>query len=252
MRFPKVFLPVLFSLVIFASTSYAQDPDPLNAGIQAYNNSEFKLAIEKLSAALNRKEHLLRKEIAECHRYLAMSYLAFDDEVKAREEFLDALRNNPDLDFDPVATSPKILEAFRKAREIYREKTKGETVAQEPPRKKEVKEGGDARKIAGWTLAGVGGASLLTAGATYGLMWDSAAKYNAENKSKSRADRFEKQTYLYRDVSAATGAAGIVMTGIGAALLLTGKPEAATLEIKNHRFVVLPGPGVGFAIGTGF
>lgn len=51
------------------------------------------------------------------HRYMAYAYVALDENALAVEEFLAALELQPEMELSPITTSPKILSAYRQARQ---------------------------------------------------------------------------------------------------------------------------------------
>lgn len=55
-------------------------------------------------------------QLVTLNRLLAYAYVALDEEDLAIDAFREALRHQPDLELNPITTSPKILGVFRRAR----------------------------------------------------------------------------------------------------------------------------------------
>lgn len=54
-------------------------------------------------------------QLVTLNRLLAYAYVALDEEALALASFREALRHQPDLELNPITTSPKILRVFRRA-----------------------------------------------------------------------------------------------------------------------------------------
>ncbi len=81
-----------------------------------YNSGEYEEAIKELEDALQFLKQLKQVDQVEAYKYLAFSYVAFGDNVKAKEQFKKAIALNPQLELDPASVSPKIIKVFEEAR----------------------------------------------------------------------------------------------------------------------------------------
>jgi tetratricopeptide (TPR) repeat protein len=81
-----------------------------------YYGGEYELAIRELENALRFLKQLKQTDQVEAHKYLAFSYVAFGDRIKAKEQFKKALVLNPELELDPATVSPKIIKVFEEAK----------------------------------------------------------------------------------------------------------------------------------------
>jgi tetratricopeptide (TPR) repeat protein len=81
-----------------------------------YYNGEYQSAIRELENALLYLRQLKQTDQVEAYKYLAFSYVAFGDRIKAKEQFKNALLLNPELELDPATVSPKIIKVFEEAK----------------------------------------------------------------------------------------------------------------------------------------
>lgn len=81
-----------------------------------YNNGEFENAINELQRALQYLKQLNQNDQVEAYKYLAFSYVAFGDKLKAKEQFRKALVLDPNLELDPATVSPKIIKVFEEVK----------------------------------------------------------------------------------------------------------------------------------------
>ena len=251
-KFSFVLLVLLFCAVIPAVA--AAQNDPLRAGIEAYNNSDYDKALELLHQVLENKERYSSNELAECHRYLAMIHLAYAYNAKARALFVQALEYNPNLTFDKNLTAPKILQTFEEAkREFEDEKKPAENPKPQKPQEPAPAKPDNRRAIAGWTLVGIGGASLITSGVTYGLMYGKAsdAQTAIDDNHEELYNALKDDYETLGIVSGTTLGVGLVAAGVGTYLLVTGKTKTASIPVGNVEVSVLPSPR-GLALGMRF
>ena len=84
-------------------------------GMEAYENGEYQLCIDKLSKAIP----LLKgeEERIDAFKTMAFAYMAFPRQQEARQQFCNILSLDPAFELDPVMTPPKILAVFQEARE---------------------------------------------------------------------------------------------------------------------------------------
>jgi LysM repeat protein len=86
----------------------------LNEAIAQYDEGEYKMSIDKLMGiTLKVRENLiLKKDLIAIHKYRAFDYIALDETVAAKGEFMEILKLDPQFRMDPRNTSPKILSVF--------------------------------------------------------------------------------------------------------------------------------------------
>ena len=111
----KIFLILIFNSLIAAGSSFAETGDELLLkGIESYNSGDYTATQKILAKALP----LLKEnsKLVEAHKYLAFVYIAYGENQKAQDAFTEALKIDNAFRLDPKATSPKIMEVFRKAK----------------------------------------------------------------------------------------------------------------------------------------
>ena len=81
-----------------------------------YYNGEYEFAIRELESALMYLKQLKQTDQVEAYKFLAFSYVAFGDRVKAKAQFRKALELDPELELDPATVSPKIIKVFEEAK----------------------------------------------------------------------------------------------------------------------------------------
>ena len=88
--------------------------DFFSQGMQAYENGEYQLCIDKLSQAIP----LLKgdRERIDAFKTMALAYMAFPKKRQARQQFCNILALDPSFELDPIMTHPKILTVFQEAR----------------------------------------------------------------------------------------------------------------------------------------
>ncbi len=84
-------------------------------GMEAYDNGEYQLCIDKLSMAIP----LLKgeRERIDAYKTMAFAYMAFPKKPEARQQFCNILKADSSFELDSIMTPPKILVVFREARE---------------------------------------------------------------------------------------------------------------------------------------
>ena len=111
----KIFLILIFNSLIAAGSSFAETGDELLLkGIESYNSGDYTATQKILAKALP----LLKEnsKLVEAHKYLAFVYIAYGENQKAQDAFIEALKIDNAFRLDAKATSPKIMEVFRKAK----------------------------------------------------------------------------------------------------------------------------------------
>ncbi|UCF71629.1 MAG: tetratricopeptide repeat protein [candidate division WOR-3 bacterium] len=88
----------------------------LDRAKEFYYTGEYESAIKELENALLYLKQLTQPDQVEAYKYLAFSYVAFGDRVRAKEQFKKALALDPALELDPATVSPKIIKVFEEAK----------------------------------------------------------------------------------------------------------------------------------------
>jgi tetratricopeptide (TPR) repeat protein len=103
-------------ILFFGKGAQGESGDELfSQGMEAYENGDFQVSIDKLSKAVPFLKRD-RKRI-DAFKTMAFAYMAFPKKEKAREQFCKILRMDPTFTLDSVMTSPKILVVFQEAQE---------------------------------------------------------------------------------------------------------------------------------------
>ena len=84
-----------------------------------YEDGKYFAAIEQAEKALKDTALTLQDRVG-IHTVLGFCYVALNKERLARLEFLEALALDPELQLDPVLTSPKIMKLFQDAKAGFR------------------------------------------------------------------------------------------------------------------------------------
>src|SRR4030066_1532006 len=111
----KIFLILIFNSLIAAGSSFAETGEELLLkGIESYNSGDYTATQKILAKALP----LLKEnsKLVEAHKHLAFIYIAYGENQKAQDAFTEALKIDNAFRLDAKATSPKIMEVFRKAK----------------------------------------------------------------------------------------------------------------------------------------
>ncbi len=108
------------SLVVQTAYSQTVTTDSLEMMLdrakEFYYTGEYESAIKELENALLYLKQLTQPNQVEAYKYLAFSYVAFGDRVRAKEQFKKALDLDPTLELDPATVSPKIIKVFEEAK----------------------------------------------------------------------------------------------------------------------------------------
>lgn len=94
---------------------YAND---LNDAVDQYNKGEYRLSIDKLTGIILKtgEDMILKDDLIKIHKYMAFDYIALDETVAAKREFMEILKLDPKFSLDPRDTSPKILSVFNEVK----------------------------------------------------------------------------------------------------------------------------------------
>jgi LysM repeat protein len=92
-----------------------EDVKFIQKGFELYRDGEYDLAQANLMRVLE-KGRLAQADEAEAREILAFCLVALDRKKEAEHEFVRLLMVAPERSLDPVTTSPKILEVFKRAK----------------------------------------------------------------------------------------------------------------------------------------
>ncbi len=84
-----------------------------------YDSGNYFAVIEQAESALKDTNLTPENEVG-VHTILAFCYTALDKPRLAKLEFLEALTIDPNLELDPILTSPKIIKIFQEAKSSFR------------------------------------------------------------------------------------------------------------------------------------
>ncbi len=105
----------LIFTILPALTSFAETgEDLLTKGIESYNSGDYSNTQKLLTRAIPLIKE--KSKAVEAHKYLAFVHIAYGENQKAHNEFIEALKIDNTFRLDPKMTSPKIMEVFRKAK----------------------------------------------------------------------------------------------------------------------------------------
>ena len=115
--FLRIGLVVSVALILlFEGVARGESGDDFfSQGMEAYENGEYQLSIDKLSKAIPFLKGDTKR--IEAFKTMAFAYMAFLKKEEARQQFCKILRMDPTFTLDPVMTSPKIVVVFQEAKE---------------------------------------------------------------------------------------------------------------------------------------
>ena len=98
---------------------YSRD---LHDAVALYDRGDYTASIDKLIGITLRvpADRILRKDLITLHAYKAFDYIAMDETVAAKGEFMEILKLDPSFSMDPRVTSPKILSVFDEVKHARR------------------------------------------------------------------------------------------------------------------------------------
>lgn len=101
---------LLISFILFFSVAvvFAQQADLVKLKLY-YDDLEYEKTIEQSELLLHNHSRLSLRELAEVHKYLALSYFALGKEDSSAVHFSHLLAIQPQFRLDPVEYSPKII-----------------------------------------------------------------------------------------------------------------------------------------------
>ncbi len=91
----------------------------LNGAVAEYNEGEYKASIDRLSGITLKlgETMILRMDMVKIHEYMAFNYIALDETVAAKREFMVILKLDPKFHLNMRDTSPKILSVLDEVRQ---------------------------------------------------------------------------------------------------------------------------------------
>jgi hypothetical protein len=177
-----------------------------------YEEGKYFVVIDRAQEAL-KDTNLTSQDRAGIHTILAFCYVALDKKALAKLEFLSALAITPDLELDPVLTSPKIMKVFREAKSTFKlltpkeEKTiklKKNFIAFLAPGFWDIK---NNHKKRGYLLLGWSSMSIAGAGISYYL----CEKYHKEylNEREKIEEKYQAYSFWYKCIWYSLGSLGL-------------------------------------------
>lgn len=123
----------LLAVPSLARVAWADTGNPaIDAGIAQYNDLEYELAVETLTAALAQKG-LTVDELTEGYKHLGLSLVAIGQDEPAREAFRKLLAVNPSYDL-PRTENPRALDLFAEVKRSLRKSGAELTLSTSPVR----------------------------------------------------------------------------------------------------------------------
>ncbi len=88
---------------------------------QLYDSLQFEKVISLSRQLLKQPEQFQPDDLILIHQYSGYAFFNFGQPDSAKKHFLAILNIDPEYEFDPVRTSPKIISFFKKIKETYRQ-----------------------------------------------------------------------------------------------------------------------------------
>ncbi len=94
----------------------------LHDAVALYDRGDYTSSIDKLIGITLKVpvDKIVRKDLITLHEYKAFDYIAMDETVAAKGEFMEILKLDPGFSMDPRTTSPKILSVFDEVKHARR------------------------------------------------------------------------------------------------------------------------------------
>ncbi len=112
---PKRF-SLVFGLLFIYLTSYSQSIDIIKAKFESF---EYNTAIELINNKFLSDTSLTKDQKIDLLKMKAISFYSLSVPDSARKSFIDLLYLDENVDFDPVRTSPKIIEYFNSVKLVF-------------------------------------------------------------------------------------------------------------------------------------
>lgn len=90
----------------------------LNEAVAQYEEGEYRASIDMLTGLTLKvgQDMIQKKDLIKIRQYMAFNYIALDEVVAAKREFLEILKLDPKYHLHPRDTSPKILAIFKEVK----------------------------------------------------------------------------------------------------------------------------------------
>lgn len=115
---------LFFGSVLGPGPAIAQSSNPDTVLAKArlfYETGKYQEALDELKGLIASGEEFKPHIMVEIYKYLAFCSSAFDQRDVAKRNFMKALTYDPNLELDPVFTSPKIMSLFKEAKRDFLE-----------------------------------------------------------------------------------------------------------------------------------
>jgi ankyrin repeat protein len=115
----KWLLCVVSSILLVQPAAAEQSKAPaLDSGITEVEEGDFEAAIKTLERVIQSlpDDAVNARDRARAYLYMAIAYLGLSEEANARTRFLDALKQDRDLNLNPRQFSPRVLALFEQAK----------------------------------------------------------------------------------------------------------------------------------------
>ncbi|MEK6681532.1 MAG: 6-bladed beta-propeller [Nitrospirota bacterium] len=129
----KGFIIIFINLLLFAiaadTFSAEKANEPLEKGKKYYEDSEFIKAIEELRKAVDllertSKERSRNNDLIDAHIHLGLAYVGVNETEKAKFQFKEALRLDPEKKLNEDFYAPKVIKLFNKAKDEVKQEIK--------------------------------------------------------------------------------------------------------------------------------
>lgn len=128
----RIFCLIIIGLFIFtANSAFSAEKakEPLEKGKKYYEDSEFIKAIEELRRAVDLLEKTSRErsrnnDLIDAHIHLGLAYIGVNETERAKLQFKDALRLDPEKKLNEDFYAPKVIKLFNKAKDEVKQEIK--------------------------------------------------------------------------------------------------------------------------------
>lgn len=128
----RIFCLIIIGLFIFtANSAFSAEKakEPLEKGKKYYEDSEFIKAIEELRRAVDLLEKTSRErsrnnDLIDAHIHLGLAYIGVNEPEKAKIQFKEALRLDPEKKINEDFYAPKVIKLFNKAKDEVKQEIK--------------------------------------------------------------------------------------------------------------------------------
>ena len=128
----RIFYLIIIGLFIFITNnafSAERAKEPLEKGKKYYEDSEFIKAIEELRRAVDLLEKTSRErsrnnDLIDAHIHLGLAYIGVNEAEKAKIQFKEALKFDPERKLNEDFYAPKVMKLFNKAKDEVKQEIK--------------------------------------------------------------------------------------------------------------------------------